>query len=209
MTRLTLIRHGETEWNLEKRLMGQSDSPLSAWGERQVDLVARRLSDIGFDVLYSSDLGRAAATAAAISSACGAPVVYRRDLRERALGVFQGLNWEEAVASFPRESELFHSDPDFCVPEGESRRDFSLRALGFLNFVSGSHEGQTVGAVTHGGFLDMAFRHVLGLDLMAPRSARLMNASLNVLDFENGRWILRTWGDISHLEEHQEVREQL
>lgn len=183
--------------------MGQSDSPLTPWGRRQVELVASRVSDISFDRLYSSDLGRAATMAGAISSVCGAPVVYRQDLRERALGVFQGLSWEEAALRFPRDSELFHSDPDFCVPEGESRRDFSLRALGFLNFVADSHDGLTVGAVTHGGFLDMIFRHVLGIDLMAPRSARLMNASLNSLDFENGRWILRTWGDISHLEEHE------
>ncbi len=189
--------------------MGQSDSPLTPWGQLQVDLVARRLSDLSFDFLYSSDLGRAATMSRAISSACGVPVVYREDLRERALGVFQGLSWVEAAASYPRESELFHSDPDFCVPEGESRRDFSLRALGFLNFVSNSHDGLSIAAVTHGGFLDMAFRHVLGLDLMAPRAARLMNASLNALDFENGRWILRTWGDISHLEEHEDVREQL
>jgi probable phosphoglycerate mutase len=93
--KLICIRHGETQWNVEGREMGQLDSPLTPLGLRQAEAIADRLGKLEFDALYSSDLGRAVQTAEAIASRCGRDIRLDAGLRERNMGIFQGLTLEE------------------------------------------------------------------------------------------------------------------
>ena len=95
-TELILLRHGETEWNSAGRLQGHLDSALSPEGLRQADLLAARLSSVSFHALYSSDLGRALETARRIATRTGHSILQDWRLRERGLGVFEGLTRDEA-----------------------------------------------------------------------------------------------------------------
>jgi probable phosphoglycerate mutase len=199
-TELILIRHGETVWNREARWQGHLDSDLTPAGLQQAQAIAGRLARVDFAALYSSDLGRAKRTAEHISVATGRPVLTEPGLRERALGVFQGLTLGEIRERFPQEFGRFQQrDPDHVIPEGESLRGKHERAVACLERIARVHAGASVIIVTHGGVLDSAFRLALGLPLSHLRRWVLYNGSLNTFLHDNGDWSLGTWGDISHL----------
>jgi len=200
-TELILIRHGETVWNREGRWQGHLDSELTPVGLRQAEAVARRLARVDFVALYSSDLGRARRTAECIAAASGRPLQTDSGLRERALGVFQGLRLDEIHQRFPHEFERFRRrDPDHVIPEGESLRDKHERAVACLERIARTHAGNRVVIVTHGGVLDSAFRLALELPLSIPRRWVLYNGSLSTFFRDDNGWSLGTWGDISHLD---------
>lgn len=155
---------------------------------------------MGVKALYASDLGRAMQTARPISEFLGLKAIPIPSLRERGLGILQGLTWAEVEAQFPQELAGYRTDPDYVVKGGESARDFQRRVVGGMEEMARSHPGQVVAAVTHGWVLDAFLRHVMSVPLEAPRPARLPNASVNIFDFSEGRWMLRLWGDISHLD---------
>lgn len=201
-TELILIRHGETLWNREGRWQGHLDSDLTPEGARQADALGQRLSRTPFAALYSSDLGRAWRTAERIAARTGHNAVAEPGLRERGLGVFQGLTLEGIREQHPREFGRFRSrDPDHLIPEGESLRAKHERAVGCVERLVALHAGSRIVAVTHGGVLDSLFRHALGLALDVPRRWVLYNASVNTFLHEDGTWQLGTWGDVSHLEQ--------
>ena len=200
-TRLILVRHGETLWNEQGRLMGHLDSPLNELGRRQAAALAGRLAEVPFDALYSSDLGRAMATAQEIARRCGKTVVAEAALRERALGVFQGRTFAEIALEHPRELAAYRaSDGEYVIPGGESGRAKHERVIACLQRLADAHAGGAAVAVVHSGVLDSAIRHVMGLPLSVPRPVRVFNASLNIIDIRGGRWLLSRWGDICHLE---------
>jgi probable phosphoglycerate mutase len=200
-TRVIVVRHGETAWNNEKRWQGHLDSPLTAKGLSQAQALARRLSGERFSALYSSDLGRAHQTAQIIATATGHSVVLDARLRERKLGVFQGLTSDEIRAVHAEEYELYRArDPDHRLPEGESLRQQVERNLRCFEELAQRHLGESIVVVTHGGVLSGLFRHVLSIPLQAPRRFAFANSSLNVFIFQEGDWMLQTWGDVSHLD---------
>lgn len=200
MTRLILVRHGETVWNRERRMQGHRDSPLSEHGKWQADRVARRLAQQSFAALYSSDLGRAYLTAKSVSDATGHEIVADAELRERHFGVFEGLTVEEISSGYPDEYLRFKSrDPDYAVPGGESARAFRDRCIACLERIARRHAGDDVVVVTHGLVLDMLYRAAHGMDLEAPRPVPLLNASLNVFLHAGDVWHAETWGDVGHL----------
>ena len=199
-TRLIVIRHGETEWNREKRMQGTTDTQLSDVGCAQARALGRRLADRGFSALYSSDLSRARDTARAIAEHVGREIIEERRLQERRFGIFEGLTAAEIIARYPEEHARFSSrDPDYEVPGGESARSFTLRCLGCLAEIAGRHAGGEIVVVTHGLVLDSLYRAAHGLDHGAPRPVPLINASLNRFDYAGGAWRMELWGDVSHL----------
>lgn len=199
-TQLILIRHGETVWNRRGRWQGHLDSDLTPLGLQQADAVAVRLADVDFAALYSSDLGRAWRTAEAIATRKRCEIIGEPLLRERGLGVLQGLTYAEIEQQQPAEFERFSArDTDHVIAGGESIRQKHERAVRFMRQLVERHAGQTVVAVTHGGILDSVFRHAVGLPLTVPRRWGLYNASLNTFSHENGKWILTGWADIVHL----------
>ena len=200
MTRLIILRHGETQWNLEHRYQGHLDSPLTANGVAQGRALAERLAGQAFFALCSSDLGRARQTADAISARTRHDVLTHAGLRERHLGALQGYTRDEVKARWPEEYRRLRSgEADYAPSEGESNRALTARAVAALAEIAAPHGGETIAVVTHGGVLSALLRHVLGLPLDAPRRFARVNASWNVFTVENGKWRLETWGDTSHL----------
>ncbi len=200
-TRVIVVRHGETAWNTEKRWQGHLDSPLTPKGVSQAQALARRLARENFSALYCSDLGRACQTAQIISAVTGHRVSPDARLRERNLGIFQGLTTEEIrTTADPDLYERYRTrDPDHVLPGGESIRQQIERNIACFEELAKKHLGESIVVVTHGGVLSGFFRHVLSLPLNAPRRFEFRNSSLNVFIYRGDYWILQTWGDVNHL----------
>jgi len=199
-TQLIIVRHGQTQWNLKLIRQGHLDSPLTEKGIAQAKALGERLAREVFTALYSSDLGRAIQTAKMVAETTGHKVVTDARLRERHLGIFQGLNGDQIKEKHPEEYRLHRTmGPSYVIPGGESVEQQVARNVAYLTEIAAKHLGETIVVVTHGGVLSGFFRHALSIPLEAPRRFEFMNASLNVFAYEEGNWMLRTWGDVSHL----------
>lgn len=199
-THVIIVRHGQTEWNIAGVRQGHLDSALTEKGVAQASALAQRLARERFTALYSSDLGRAVQTAMAIADVTGHEIVTDPRLRERHLGIFQGLTAEEIMAKYPQERTQFRTlGPDYVIPGGESMRQQVERNVAYLNELAAKHRGEQIVVVTHGGVVSGFFRHTLAIPLDAPRRFEFVNAGLNLFAREEDNWILLTWGDVSHL----------
>lgn len=193
------MRHGQTEWNDGARFQGHLDSALTPAGVLQAESLGQRLALEKFAALYSSDLGRARHTAELITAGTKLPIVVDARLRERGLGVFEGLTSADITVKFPEETRRYFSgDPNYVVPKSESLLGRFKIGLECLNQIVEKHRGSTVVAVTHGGMIQAMFRHVTGVAFDAPRRFAIRNATYNVFLHDESGWSLETWGDISH-----------
>lgn len=199
-TRFIVVRHGETRWNVEQRIQGNGDSPLTARGLAQADAIAQRLAAEPFDALVASDLGRALQTAERIARRTGHAVIPDARLRERHFGEGEGLTYEEIdrlhPGAFSRTREM---DPDYRVPGGETRREFHGRILRAFEALADAHDGRRITVVAHGGVLAAIYRVIHGIPVAQPHTIPIANAAYNAIAFEADRWSLEAWGDVDHL----------
>lgn len=202
-TKLCLIRHGETAWNAERRLQGHTDTPLNPKGVLQARQMAQALKDInlGFDVLYTSDLKRAVDTANAVVELFGVEAQVDSALRERNFGALQGLSITEAPLLRPDIWQAHIArDLDHDLEGGESIQQFSLRVRNALDSIQERHAGKTILVVSHGGTLDMMYRIASNQSLSAQRIVSVPNASLNWISHEESSgWVVDQWADTRHL----------
>jgi probable phosphoglycerate mutase len=206
VTRITLVRHGETEWNVSGRWQGHADAPLTIHGQTQARALGERFRDATFDACYTSDLGRAVHTSKLIADPSAMDFEIDERLRERGLGIMQGLTTTEMLDQCPDVYESFRNNgPDYLIPEGESFRQFNERCVNAIEDFSIRHSGKSILVVTHGGVLGAIFRHVIGLSLDSPRRYALLNCSVNVIEKKDGDWSLLHWGDVSHLPEGESL----
>jgi probable phosphoglycerate mutase len=201
-TELILIRHGETDWNAQVRIQGHIDEPLNARGLAQATALGRRFHNERIDAVYSSDLQRAHRTASVLVDGRALEVVVDARLRERHLGVLEGLTRDEAMARFPNAWEVFTARrAEVPLEAGEKLGDFFRRAVQALSELAVRHRGGRVVIVTHGGVLDVARRYATALPLEATRDFPILNASVNTLIVNAAAWKVGTWGDVTHLTE--------
>ena len=199
-TRFIVVRHGETEWNRTKVYQGQMDSPLSELGLNQAEAVAKALADEAIDVIYASDLGRAFTSAEIISVPHKIEVVTDIRLRERHLGVFQGLHNDEMQNQYPEDVAKYRSgDPDHVIPGGESSRQRYDRSTACLKELAKRHAGGRLLIVTHGGVLRGFLEMVLRLPMNAKRRFSLYNAGIARLSLLRDHWMMDSWGETWHL----------
>lgn len=206
MTEIWLVRHGETPWNVERRVQGWEDIGLNETGIEQAQSLARHMKKLHeggtrLDAIYSSDLKRAHHTASIVAEAIGLPLMVEPGIRERHFGVLQGLIFHEMEQHQPEAARVWRSrDPDAELPEGESLGVFHRRVVDALNALSLKHAGKRVMVVSHGGAMDIIWRHASQVGLQATREAPLLNASLNRLKVSPERWEILGWGEVDHLE---------
>jgi probable phosphoglycerate mutase len=199
--RLCIVRHGETAWNLEGRVQGQLDVPLSEAGIRQARCVAAALPAGRFAAVYSSDLVRVRETAAPAARKLGLAVNLDPRLRERHYGIFQSLTYAEAKAQLPGDYARFREkDPEYAFGTGESLREFFARALGCLEDIARRHPGEQALVFTHGGVLEMAYRHAMGRGLSTPRDFEIPNAAFNWMERGAQGWSVLGWAQCDHLD---------
>ncbi|MBN1522873.1 MAG: histidine phosphatase family protein [Spirochaetales bacterium] len=198
-TIIIVVRHGETEWNAIGKQQGQLDSPLTASGIKQAEAIAKAVTS-GFDLLVSSDLGRAVQTAQIIGEHIGLDIIQEPGLRERHLGMIQGHTMAEFQEQHPIKYEKFKSeDPDFVIPEGESVRQRYERGVEAFTRIAKANPGKRILVVTHGGILESLLRHTLQMPIHGKRTFSLVNGSLNTFSYDDG-WTLESWGLIAHLQ---------
>ena len=201
MTRFIVLRHGETEWNVAARIQGHGDSALTARGLAQAQSLAERIARESFDLLVSSDLGRAHQTAAMIAKRTHHPLIADPRLREQSFGEGEGLSYEEVGRRYPNAfSPLRERNPDYAIPGGESRRAFHERAIGAFDAMAREHEGRRIVVVTHGGVLAALYRFINGIALSTPHGVPITNAALNLIACTDGCWSIDAWNDEAHLE---------
>ncbi|MBM3070695.1 2,3-diphosphoglycerate-dependent phosphoglycerate mutase GpmB [Enterobacter sp. RHBSTW-00994] len=206
MLQVYLVRHGETQWNAERRIQGQSDSPLTEKGEQQAWQVAERARTLGITHVISSDLGRTQQTARIIADACGCDVVLDPRLRELDMGVLE----KRHIDSLTEKEEgwrrtLVNGTEDGRIPEGESMQELSVRVHAALEECLKLPAGSRPLLVSHGIALGCLVSTILGLPAYAERRLRLRNCSLSRIDYQESQWLASGWvvemaGDISHLD---------
>lgn len=206
MLQVYLVRHGETVWNAERRIQGQSDSPLTEKGEQQAWQVGERVKHLGITHIIASDLGRTRRTAEIIADACGCSVTLDPRLRELNMGVLEkrpldGLTAEEEQWR----ATLVNGTEGGRIPEGESMTEMATRMHAALNACLDLPVGSRPLLVSHGMALGALVSTILGLPAYAERRLRLRNCSLSRVDYQQSAWLAEGWivetaGDISHLD---------
>ena len=199
-TEIILIRHGETEWNSQQRMQGHSNSDLSSVGQAQIQALGQWMKNVPFDHIYSSDSLRAKHTAEAITQFSGHKLKIDLRLREKNLGVFEGLTSEEARERHPEVFRLFKTaGSKYVIDEGESTQQLQDRALEIVDEIRIKHPEEHVLLVTHGGFIRVVMKHSLGLSLETPTRFLIRNTGVFRLVWED-KWIVSQMGGVSHLE---------
>lgn len=182
--RLVLVRHGRTAWNLAKRAQGHADIELDEQGHAEAARMAPLVAAFGPARIWTSDLARAAQTAAYIGAAAGLPVQADPRLREYSVGERSGLTREQFAARFPREYAAWLADDEsVLVPGAESTADVLARMVPALReYVAALAPGQVGVAVTHGACLRAAMLEVVGLPQSADAAfATMTNCTWTVL----------------------------
>jgi broad specificity phosphatase PhoE len=169
MNGIVLIRHAETD--LAGKFCGQSDPDLNSAGEQRLRSLVEEIAPLGSQRIYSSDLRRAARTAAAIAERIRVSVELRPGLREIHFGRWEGLSWKEVEQQYPDEAELWAREfPSGSVPGGESYRDFIARVEAEFHRLLQETESMVRTVVTHRGVLQYALTRFFGFSEADARS---------------------------------------
>ncbi len=202
-TFLLLIRHGQTEWNRERRIQGNGDSPLTELGHAQASAAAKALRRFEVDALYSSDSGRARQTVEPISRSLGKTAATDTRLRERHYGLFEGKTREEIRQEFPAIFDDYQKrDPGFVAPGGESSASLQERAAEVCTEIALRHRGRTVAIVSHGGTIQALARYALNVPLDVQWRVRLENCGLTIVRYNDtfpDPWWMITLNEVAHL----------
>ena len=189
MTTIYLARHGESDWNVERRWQGHADRPLTDRGRGQAQDLAARLARVQLDAVYSSDLRRAWETAEAVASAKGLDVVRLPELREVDVGSWSGLTRDECEARFPEAFARWRAGGSGW-DDGESYEEMGERIVGAIGRLAAEHQGGAILVVSHGGPIRAVHAHALGVDIATHRRTGPVepNARLSAVAVEDGRF---------------------
>jgi len=204
MTEIWFIRHGETPWNIERRIQGWQDIALNATGVAQAKKLADRLRveavQAPFDALYSSDLVRTCDTARPIAEQLHLSIRPEPRIRERCYGVLEGSRLDEAERMFPEATTVWRRrDPAEPLIGGESLQQFRKRIVAAVHDIATYHADSRILAVTHGGVLDVIWREANKVGLSRPCATPLLNASINRIAIDAGQWRMLDWADVAHV----------
>jgi len=197
--KVCVIRHGETDWNVERRIQGQTDIPLNETGRAQALAMAFNSTHFRFSTVYSSDLSRASQTADALAQREGLKVKTLPELRERHYGIFQGVVKDEAPALYPDENRLYLArDLNYNFETGESLLAFAQRVRDIFRWLAAHHSNEQIAVICHAGVLDILYRDTTGRPLETERDFHIPNSALNWFHHDGQRWHLDQWDDHHH-----------
>lgn len=188
MTTILLARHGESDWNRDRRWQGHADRPLTNLGREQARALADRLAAAELDAVYSSDLERARETAAIVAEPHQLPVKELPDLREVDVGSWSGLTRAEAEERFPNAFRRWAEGGEGW-DDGETYEQLSERVVGAVLAIAARHPRERVLLVAHGGSIRAVHAAALGVDVHAYRRIQRVepNATLSAVCVEDGR----------------------
>jgi broad specificity phosphatase PhoE len=188
VTTILIARHGESDWNRERRWQGHADRPLTERGREQARVLAARLAHIELDAVYSSDLRRARDTAGVVAESQGLDLQIVPELREVDVGSWSGLTRPEAEERFPEGYARWSSGfPGW--EDGETYEAMTQRVLEGVHRMAAAHDGERLLVVSHGGPIRAIHAAALGFDVHAYRRLRPVepNARLSAVCMVEGR----------------------
>jgi probable phosphoglycerate mutase len=169
VTELLLVRHGETDWNRERRFQGHADPPLNEKGREQAQALAAELAGDGIELVYTSDLARAVETAEIVAARLGADVRSMRDLREIDVGEWQGLTWQQIVERYPEGARSWR-ERGHGWESGETYEQLGDRVVAALRRIASDHPEERVLVVGHGGTIRATRAFIEGLSVPESRT---------------------------------------
>jgi broad specificity phosphatase PhoE len=206
ITRLILVRHGQTEWNRVERFRGRADVPLNATGLAQAEATGRRVADEWKPVaIYSSPLSRAVKTAEAIAAHFDLSVQIYPGLVDMDYGQWQGLTPDEAKERWPDIHHAWHNAPHTAhIPGGETLDALRARAMETVSELAARHAGQTIVLVGHTVINRIILLGVLGLGNERFWHLRQDTCAINLFeaDVQTGDFSLVSLNDTCHLRTH-------
>ena len=184
LTRLYLLRHGETDWNQKSIFQGQTDIDLNKKGRDQANKTTEIFRGLELDQIYSSDLKRAKNTALMIARDKSLKVRENKQLREMSFGDWEGLSFAEIKAKYADQAASWQQDPiNNSPPAGEKLLDFKLRINDFFEKIISSHQGDKILVVTHGGVIKVYLTAILSIKTEKFWQFQIDNCSLTELKF--------------------------
>ncbi len=200
-----LVRHAESTWNRLKKIQGQKDPPLSPYGRKEANLVAKRFKGLSFEAIYSSPLKRALETARIIAGK-KAKIQVEQDLREIALGDWEGKSLSQIRKKFGEAFDRWAIRPTRVpIPNGEDFKSFVRRVRKTLRSIEHRHKDGNVLVVCHGGVISTYVTFVLNLTPDDVWCVTVKNGSVTIVEVKDGMRRLVTFNDISHLISLKEI----
>lgn len=188
MTKIYIVRHGETNWNREGRLQGGTDTTLNENGIQQAKDCRSYFEKIKCDAIFTSTLKRASTTATIMNETLHLPIFLLKEFAERTFGKAEGLTYEERMRAYPQK----------VYPNQETIEQLKIRIASGLEQIYHQYPDGKVILVTHGAVIHTLFTMV-GNPETFPQSARLSNGGVSTIHNENGKWWLEKYNEIQHI----------
>ena len=200
MTRIILMRHGQTEWNKFERFRGKADIELDETGRRQAEAAAERIGQWKVDAVYSSPLKRAMSTAQAVANRLGLTVQTLEGINDMDFGEWEGLAIAEARQKYVALFDLWLYHPERLeIPRAETLADVRKRAVAAIDEVAAKHKDQTVALVSHRVVCKVLLCHLLGLDNSHFWQIAQDTTAINLFEVWEGRPSVMLINDTCHL----------
>jgi alpha-ribazole phosphatase len=207
MTKVILVRHGQTLWNLEMKYQGHCDVALTDKGIRQAKLAAERLAGERISAVYASDLNRAFKTAECIASKHNLPVAAIPELREINFGDWEGMTFEgisDPINNHWSEemTKVFSHPGEAQIPGGENFIQVRERAMSALHKLVAAHPDQTIVVVSHGGTIRTVLCAILDINLNNLWKIKQDNTAINMLEYYDDEIFVSLVNDVHHLDNY-------
>lgn len=202
MVTLYITRHGQTEWNVQQRIQGWFDSPLTAYGKEQAQALSKRLTKIPFIAAYTSPSGRAIDTAKLILDGHQTPLFIKHELKEINVAEWQGMTLPAIEEMYPIQyDDYFHHAERFRSTEGEDFYDVQERAKKLIAKIESKYTNEdNVLIVTHSIVKKVLINTFLGEPMEHLWSSpEIEGTSLTVVTLEDGEATIQLCGDIEHM----------
>jgi alpha-ribazole phosphatase len=203
MTKVILVRHGQTLWNVDCRYQGQSDVCLNETGLKQAKLLAERLASQPAAAIYASDLGRAKTTAEVIAKLHNLPVEIIPEVREISFGEWEGLRFSEIDEKWPGVMQRVFKQPETVeIPGGETFEDVQERAVRAIRKLVKQHPEEIIIVVSHGATIRTILCAALNIPLTSVWRIRQDNTAVNIIDYHEDNWVsVALMNDTHHLKD--------
>lgn len=204
MKRIYLVRHGESEWNIIKKIQGHKDTQLTPKGLNQAKLLGKRLKEdnIKIDRIYSSDLTRAYKTAQIIAENLNLDVTPMKEFREISFGIWEGMTNDEIIKNYKKEQILWRNEPEKLHVKGaETLEELQKRAMKGINKII-HQDVKNILVVSHSATLKTIILGMLGIDLNFFKNLTISNVSLSIIELRDYNNVLKLFNDTNHLKEN-------
>lgn len=202
MTKIYLVRHGQSDGNDKQIFLGRIDNGLSELGKLQAESVGEYLSSKNISRVYSSSLQRAMLTALPLARRIGVEVIANDGIREIDAGKWQGCTYDEISQKFPDSHKIWISDIGNAVCDGgECIAELQKRALKAFGEICKQNDNREIAVVSHGACIRSMMTHFYGKTLSEMKNIPwMMNAAVTVINFDNGKYEVEDFNYIGHLD---------